>query len=1213
MIKGFIMRLQKMLKLKSGFLLLCVLMCAVTTGIKAQAPSGGEGTTVAEPYSITATFHDSPGQYGINWHSKTAYLKPQIQYAKTVSSEKNTVDNVPHYARSGYYVYKGALAGLEPGQKYFYRVGDVDSGVWSEWGSFETETGGNNAWTFFHMTDTQNSHGVWNNVLKTAFKTYQDAKFILHTGDLVGNGQNLSEWQNAFQVTEETIRHTLITSIAGTTHENIGSELYDHFNIHVPNDQKPEYGFYYSYDYNDVHFTMLDVGTHHRLRGGKLGEDQIEWLKKDLADTDKQWKIVGIHWSLYGTGPWSPLGEVTVVKNQLIPIFEEYGVHLVVSGHDHVYTRSRQLQNGKVLAGNHRSEEVDGNQIDFAVNPKGTIYVSLNPSGAPGRVPNDYNKPLAGVYGQPRLPMFGAVTIDGNRLIYKTYTVDGEQAILYDSFGILLDETAEEEPIVESAPKKYDWQYNDSHWRPGKDDVLSNKGTERWLNAPISRIHAANPQVLEDVQFSLRLDSKMSEGDGNIGFVVNISERDQLFLRLNTKTEKMDLYRGNIGGGLTLLTQFRYSDFDGYYYPLEIGRWYDFTIRFTDNTVEFFIDGSCLLKQTGLDVEFSKTPLSFWIQTYNNLVSLNLPGISNEGAPGTFGMDKPWINVREYAICPWRPGFVRGQFYNPYANKDADIFSYTEEEIDLYVQMMGELGFTGVQILSTCYTWGSFGSIDDAQEKIKQIAKAAKKHGQTVTLWVWAAQFSAYGWVDPDFLKSRDAYFGSYPAGAYEDEETFQLFDRYYTKYAELAPYVDRLISHFFDPGALSDYNDVMKFNKLLEGKFLAANPKVKFGLDTWGRSGFNNALIERKDSLAGYLLLELTLPVSASARAEFRNKAKDNGFESGVWGWYTAEYETDQMAGMYVNAKVLKGVYRQMRRDADHAGVPVYWSEMSATHIYNIFTMYAAAQLLIDPDRDPDELLLEIAEMVFGAKYKDQMFEVLSLIQDARSGDSWDTYWWQRADYVIKSNNRLIVNWNDILARAEKAEQLLHNLKENADFTPSIPLPKSPETIIGMILPNVMQIKQYAQFRIDFDKLNTMRQEESSPEELAAFLNEIYHPIPDYDTWVGTFGQPEQRAQTAFVEEFCKAVGIDFPARESMIAENARRTLDRMQILQRLSKDRSSFNVPRMLSNYLDMSQLQTQFVIERLLQNGDIEQDGSNYMLVDWETHAYREESRE
>ena len=424
------------MSIKKFYIYVFLLCCAV---IHAQNPLSGQHE---RPYSITVTFYDSSkDQYGINWHSETAYTKPQIQFAKTVNGEQGTVDDVSCYARSEYYVYKGILTGLEPGTKYLYRVGNEDSDVWSEWGSFETQAGNKSAFTFFHISDTQGSQGVWSDVLKTSFKTYEDVKFILHTGDLVGNGSNISEWQYAFSVTEETLRQTLITSVAGTQHENFGTELYDHFNIHFPNGQDPTYGFYYSYDYNDAHFTMIDVGTHNRLRfGGDLYEDQLEWLKKDLAGTDKKWKIVGIHWSLYGSGPWTIIDETVRVKKQLIPIFDEYGVHLVLSGHDHVYTRSHQMRNDKVT-GNDCSE-MDGN-IDFAVNPHGTIYVSINPAGGPilMRQPNNADKSHAAVYGQPNLPMFGAITIDGNKLVYKAYTVNEGEAILYDSFGIKSDGT----------------------------------------------------------------------------------------------------------------------------------------------------------------------------------------------------------------------------------------------------------------------------------------------------------------------------------------------------------------------------------------------------------------------------------------------------------------------------------------------------------------------------------------------------------------------------------------------------------------------------------------------------------------------------------------------------------------------------------------------------------------------------------------------------
>jgi len=157
-------------KLAGKTLMLWTLVCIGTPGLSAQGVAEGVGTTAAEPYSITATFHDSSkDQYGINWHSKAAYTKPRIQYTKTVNGEKSVADNVTSYARSGYYVYKGVLSDLEPGEKYYYRVGDADSGVWSDWGSFQTEAGGNTAFTFFHMTFVGSIHNQLPDSFLSAF------------------------------------------------------------------------------------------------------------------------------------------------------------------------------------------------------------------------------------------------------------------------------------------------------------------------------------------------------------------------------------------------------------------------------------------------------------------------------------------------------------------------------------------------------------------------------------------------------------------------------------------------------------------------------------------------------------------------------------------------------------------------------------------------------------------------------------------------------------------------------------------------------------------------------------------------------------------------------------------------------------------------------------------------------------------------------------
>jgi hypothetical protein len=295
---------------------------------------------------------------------------------------------------------------------------------------------------------------------------------------------------------------------------------------------------------------------------------------------------------------------------------------------------------------------------------------------------------------------------------------------------------------------------------------------------------------------------------------------------------------------------------------------------------------------------------------------------------------------------------------------------------------------------------------------------------------------------------------------------------------------------------------------------------------------------------------------------------------------------------------------------EADSVTVPVYWSEMEATHIYNIFTMYAAAQLLINPDRDPDELLVEISGMVFGDEHKGQIFKVLSLIQDARSGDNWDTYMvgGERVDgnpnYILRTTNEAVVNWEKILPRAIEAETILQNLR-GADFKPSIPLPRSPAVILEMILPNIMQIRQYAQFRVDLKTLNTMWQNKVSKEKLSACLNEIYSPIPDYDTWIGDFGQVEQRAQTLTLEDFCKKAGIKFPPTPSLDRENAHRILDRMIIRQKELKFQAVFSYETYW--YYNMTERECQNAVENLLRDGIIERlEGNTFALVNWKHYS-------
>ncbi len=130
----------------------------------------------------------------------------------------------------------------------------------------------------------------------------------------------------------------------------------DYFNIVTnfrggPSADKEEY---YSFNHNNIHIVSLDS---YGYEGGAASPIfapngvQMTWLKADLAaaqsDPSIAWIVVFMHHPPYtdGTHDSNTDPELINIRQQLIPILDNYRVDLVLAGHSHVYERTKLMRN----------------------------------------------------------------------------------------------------------------------------------------------------------------------------------------------------------------------------------------------------------------------------------------------------------------------------------------------------------------------------------------------------------------------------------------------------------------------------------------------------------------------------------------------------------------------------------------------------------------------------------------------------------------------------------------------------------------------------------------------------------------------------------------------------------------------------------------------------------------------------------------------------
>ena len=217
---------------------------------------------------------------------------------------------------------------LEPSTTYAYRVGA--DGRWSEWLHFRTATGKPEPFAFLYFGDAQGGLRVlWPRVLRQAFLSAPDARFMVFGGDLVEDGPTDRYWGEFFDGGGWLFGTVPVIPAVGN-HDYRGPAPDTHWRAqftlpeHGPEGHH-EYAFYN--DYQGLRVVALNSM-------GSVGA-QAKWLDGVLADNPNRWSVLVFHYPVF-----SREGIQSQQAREWKEVIDRHGADLVLNGHEHCYART---------------------------------------------------------------------------------------------------------------------------------------------------------------------------------------------------------------------------------------------------------------------------------------------------------------------------------------------------------------------------------------------------------------------------------------------------------------------------------------------------------------------------------------------------------------------------------------------------------------------------------------------------------------------------------------------------------------------------------------------------------------------------------------------------------------------------------------------------------------------------------------------------------
>ena len=380
------------------------------------------------------TWYTQASGIGIVYYMKASELSGDKLYKE--DADYAVAEVAASTNKSGYYYFQAVMDGLEAGETYAYQImtAEGDSEVFTF-----TISEDDGSFSFALVGDPQIGAGStdsdiegWEATLDTIStdSTFEGIDFLLSVGDQVNTASSETEYDGYLE--NDVISELTMATVIGN-HDSSSAAYSEHFNIvNESSYGTTNAGGDYYYVYEGVLFLVLNSNNTSTAEHKAFMEEAIAEAE---ANYEISWKVVTFHHSIYSVASHSTEDSIIQRREQLVPVFEELDIDVVLMGHDHVYARTYMMDGLEVSDDEDYEYDEDGTPISVT-NTNGILYVTVNSASGSKyySIKTNVNFEYAAVMNQDQQRNASRVDVTEDSFTVTTYNVETMEVV--DTFTI---------------------------------------------------------------------------------------------------------------------------------------------------------------------------------------------------------------------------------------------------------------------------------------------------------------------------------------------------------------------------------------------------------------------------------------------------------------------------------------------------------------------------------------------------------------------------------------------------------------------------------------------------------------------------------------------------------------------------------------------------------------------------------------------------------